>query len=141
MKFLADDWPKALLNCMLAGAILFYSFLPVLGLATWHNVVPEHDHLFVGVDHHDQPSDSHGEILPQPSFNDCVTCTSAQPSITMMHLPNPTGSSSFFVLIIGLVASFTIKIAASLAKRVPALVLRVPRFVLSPLDPPPNVNR
>ena len=133
MKILADDWLKVLSNGVLAGAILFYSFLPFLGLATWHNVVPEHDHLFVGVDHHDQPSDPHDEIAPQPSFNDCVACNSSQPSINVVHLPNPAGSSSFFALIIGLIAVFTITIPPSFAERVRSFVLDSPRFILSPL--------
>jgi hypothetical protein len=141
MKIMADDWLQVLLHGVLAGAILFYSLLPVLGLATWHNVVPEHDHLFIGVDHHDQPSDPHGEIAPQPSFNDCVACSSSQPSINVVHLPNPASSSSFFALIIVLIAVFTITIPLSFAERVPPFVFDTPRFILSPLEPPPNINR
>jgi hypothetical protein len=111
MKTIADDRLKAPLNCVLLSAILLYMLLPFMGVAAWHRVVPEHDHLFVNGDHHhDEPSNSNGEMLPAPQniFNDCVGCDSSQPSITVVHLPNPTGSLSLFALVIGFVASFVI---------------------------------
>ena len=141
MKTIANDWLKALLNCVLLSAILLYVLLPFMGVATWHRVVPEHDHLFVNGDHHhDEPTHSDGELSPAPQnlFDDCVNCNSSQPSLTVVHLPNPTGSMSVFALVIDFVASFTIAIPPSLAGRIPAFLFHASVFISSPPVPPPN---
>ncbi len=140
MKILADEWPKALLNCVLLSAIFLYMSLPFWGFETWHRVLPEHDHVLVSADHFHPTGTVDDTTLStrQNALTSCVDCNSAQPSITVMHLPNAVGLLSFFALVIGAVSPFTLTIPPALIERVPQVILRVPSFVWTPVDPPPN---
>jgi hypothetical protein len=136
MRHPADDWPKALLNGVLVGAILFLSILPALGWA-WHRVLPEHMHVFVGVAHSDED-----EILP-PSTPDassslCSNCSGTQIGPGIVHLP---GNAGLQVLdMAALSALHWVFAPPSLAERIgiPTIFYRPP--LIFPPDPPPNAS-
>ena len=138
MNIRTDEWSTPLLNGVLICAILFYASLPFLGLDTWHRVIPEHDHLFISADHHHDLTPPNDQILPSTPARDCVSCNSTQLGINVIHLPNPTGASSFFAFVIGSTAVITIGFLVLFVRRVPGLTLHAPRFISAPLDPPPN---
>ncbi len=141
MKILADEWPKALLNCVLLSAILLYVSLPFWGFATWHRVLPEHDHVLVSADHAQGTTDDTTWSASSSQLIYCVDCSSSQPSLTVMHLPNAVGMLSFFALVIGAVFSLAILLIPSFVERIPEFVLSILSFILSPVDPPPTAVR
>ncbi|MBI5030379.1 MAG: hypothetical protein HZB51_07620 [Chloroflexi bacterium] len=136
MKILADGWPKALLNCVLLSAILLYVSLPFWGFATWHRVLPEHDHVLVEADQHHAAYDP--MLTSQNLPSRCVDCAFPQPSMTMMHLPNAVGWLSVVMLVLGLISPFRIAIPPARIERVAQYVLFVPSFSLSPVEHPPT---
>ncbi len=137
MKTLADDWPKALLNGVLVGAILFLSILPALGWA-WHRVLPEHTHVFVGVAHSDDE-----EIVPTSPAADepapCLDCTTPQISSGIAHIPSSLG-----LQVLGVAATlgaiFLSIVPPDFLEHVvfPPFLYRSP--IVLPLDPPPNTS-
>ena len=137
MKTSADDWPKAPLNGVLIGSILFLSFLPALGWA-WHSVLPEHMHIFLGKAHLVDE-----EIVPTTPTPDvpapCLDCTTPQISSGIVHIPNSVG-----LLVLGMVATlgaiFLSFIAADFLEPVvfPSFLYRSP--IVLPPDPPPNTG-
>lgn len=137
MKTLADDWPKALLNGVLVGAILFLSILPALGWA-WHRVLPEHTHVFIGATHSDAD-----EILPAALSPDdpglCLDCTTPQMSSGIVHLP-----SAFGLQVLGVVATLGVIFLCFVPPAFPERVIFPPFLYQSPilllLDPPPNTS-
>lgn len=143
MRFLADEWPKAL-ESILVGAIIVFTLLPALGWI-WHSVLPEHSHVFLNPslatakevlpdDDRDQNSVS---AFTQDS-NACTDCATTQLGSGVVHLPSFDGLQIFLVV----VASATRLVIT----RSPDFITRVvfPRILfLSPilplLDPPPKI--
>lgn len=138
MKFLADDWLKTLLNGVLIGAIVFLSFLPALGW-TWHSVLPEHTHAFIGIPH--AHTDEEEITSTPPPFEEpdvCTACPGTQISRGVVHLP---GSFGLQVLgIAGLGALLFVFLPPDFSSR----IIIFPIFYRSPAltlqDPPPNTN-
>jgi hypothetical protein len=142
MKFLADEWPKAL-ESILLGAIVVLSLLPSLGW-TWHSVLPEHSHVFLSLAQFvidKGVSDENPTRFQFPSFSDpdvCTHCTGTAMRSGVIHVPSFDGLQIFVTA----VASGGLLVIV----RPPDFVNRVffPRItdlslVLPLLDPPPKM--
>lgn len=139
MKKDAVHGQTSLLNLIVLSAVLLYALIPVLGLETWHRVIPEHDHLLLSSSHDNSSTDLNApDTLPVPIT--CTTCSSAQTEITVLHLPNPLGASSVFTIgacdanLLILVHPFV------LIENVPDYAFHTPQLFFVPLDPPPTSN-
>lgn len=143
MKSLTRDWLNALGNGVLLCAIMLYAWLPLLGFAAWHRVLPEHAHVLVaGGQSAGEPDASAGAFAPalQDRGNACSACRSSQPRITMVHLLSPAGALSLFELVVGCVAIFFRVCLSAHSERVPAFLFHAPGFIAAPPDPPPNAR-
>jgi hypothetical protein len=133
-KTTADDWPKALLNGVMLGAIMFLSVLPALGWA-WHRVLPEHMHIYIGTAHSDAD-----EIVPAQlvldDVGECLNCQGTRISSGVEHLPGNSG-----LQVLGIAAIDLTPFALELPSFSDQVILPQPFYlppVLLPSDPPPN---
>ncbi len=82
----AFRWRKAVYSLLLS-AIFLLNLLPWFGW-TWHRVLPEHTHLFIG------PGLARDEeMVPVPppgerNLDPCLNCSSPQISSGVLHLPD-----------------------------------------------------
>lgn len=137
MRHPADDWPKALLNGVLVGAIVFLSVLPALGWA-WHRVVPEHTHVFVGESHSHVDEVLPANALPDEEQSFCSNCSGTQIGAGIVHLPGNAGLQVLGAAALG--ALLWILAPPSLSERmnIPIVFYRPP--LIFPPDPPPNAT-
>lgn len=132
---MADDWPKALLNGTLIGAILFLSLLPSLGWA-WHRVLPEHTHVFIGAVHSHEDEIAPASPMPDEEQSLCSNCSGTQIGSGVVHLPSNSG-----LQVVGVAALGVLLLAIappSLPERIITATLSYQPPALFPPDPPPN---
>jgi hypothetical protein len=82
----AFRWRKAVCSLLLS-AIFLLNLLPWFGW-TWHRVLPEHMHLFIG---HGLARDEEMVPVPPPGervVDPCLNCGAPQISSVVLHLPD-----------------------------------------------------
>ncbi len=131
--FAAFRWRKAVLFTLLS-AIFLLNFLPWLGW-TWHRVLPEHDHVFLG-----RVSQHEDEELAPPAIEAaqvCTDCLETRIESGVVHLPAGI-ALQLLALAMSLSTVFILTFDFSLTSRVsePTLLYLPP--CLAPADPPPT---
>lgn len=116
---------------MLVGAVLFLLLLPSLGW-TWHRVLPEHAHWFIGAFHEDA-SASH--ILLAPA--DCIECTSTGNDAAIVHAPG-FSAMQIVAIAMGLAPQIAIAIPHGNPEDTTSQSLNPFPLFCSLLDPPPK---
>ncbi len=136
-RITADDWPNALLNGALVGALVFLSVLPAFGWA-WHRVLPEHTHVFIGAAHTHVDEVSPAQVMPDEEQSFCSSCPGTQIGAGIVHLPGNSGLQVLGAAALG--ALLWIFAPPSLSERIniPIVFYRPP--LLFPPDPPPNTS-
>lgn len=120
---------------VLLAPLLVYLLLPLFG-TVWHDVVPEHDHLFLNQP--DAPDTITNVATGDDSAAPCTVCDLVTPGRTVVHAYNPASAVQMFGIALGLGASLVLIVPPGPSTRVtlPALFLQAAR--LAPLDPPPT---
>ncbi len=130
----AFRWRKAV-YFLLLSAILLLNLLPWFGW-TWHRVLPEHTHLFVG-----NASEQGDEVLVSPRPSDspdpCAKCPQTRIESGVVHLPAEL-ALQLFALAISISVCFVLVLNLGRASRLfERTWLYRPPFLASP-DPPPT---
>lgn len=121
-----ENFPQA----GLAAAVIFLSLLPALGW-TWHRVLPEHEHLFIGTSHDDAQVDAHsGE-------NDCAGCSSSSGSRLHVYSSNAIQVAA---IAIEFAPAISLAVPETPSARVDAPCFRLTSPDLPRLDPPPKTD-
>lgn len=111
-----------------------YLLLPFFGSA-WHNLAPEHDHLYLGM------APSHADSSPSVfAALDAAAVSLSLPMIpgeTVVHAFNPAAALQVFAIVMGFGALTLLVVPRGLSQRIDRdeLFLRFPPLL--PLDPPP----
>ena len=118
--------------------LLIYLLLPFFG-NVWHDVVPEHDHVFLNPHDESDTVASHWQNETAPDA--CAACGVLASSQTVVHAYNPVSTLQVFGIAVSLCASLVLVLPRGLSMRViyPTLLLRAARP--APLDPPPMPAR
>jgi hypothetical protein len=122
------------LPVFLVAQLGVYILLPFFG-NTWHNVVPEHDHYFLG------GAQAHFASHMDSTELDVAAAGASRLSVgfggTVVHAFNPAEALLVFAIVMGFSALTVLVIPRGLSQRVvpAALFLRSP--LLLPLVPPP----
>lgn len=130
MRFFAGELPKAL-NSALVGGIIFLTMLPCAGLAVWHDVLPEHTHIFLNPAQ-GAPFDS--RLLYDPDA--CMPHPESQACSSILHIPAFSGL--LVALAIVVIPSFLSELLPDFSTRVifPHISFHSPELPLP--DPPPK---
>ena len=121
------------LPLFLLTQLAVYLMLPFFG-SEWHNLAPEHDHLYLGAA---QTSDA----APMVTALDAAAAGAGRLGLrfgeTVVHSFNPAAALQVFAIVIGFGALTLLVAPRGLSQRITRaeLFLRFPP--LHPLDPPP----
>lgn len=137
MRISASPW-RTVLHGVLLSTVLLYTLLPYLGHA-WHDIVPEHDHWFLGAAQveHEAPFDS---VAGQAEADATGSCVVVHPAEVVIHAFNPVLALSLLATALGLQAALCLTVPDGFTRRVVIPVPSLKSAPAFPLDPPPRVN-
>ncbi len=129
------------LNVLFIHGLLLLTVLPSLGWV-WHRVLPEHTHVFIGVQ--GTPHSDADELLPTaPASADlgaCLNCSGAQIRSGLVHLPSSAGLQVLGIFVT-LRALSLLVVPPAFAEGVTVLPLLYQSPVVRSPDPPPEHTR